>query len=399
MSGDESGGVARGGSGKSSQGPCGCARVRVATRHASEYEVVVGRGLLARLGDLWPAPGAQAVVVCDENVAALHLEPVRRALAATTLHVAQVVVPPGERHKDQATLTSLHEQLYELGVARSDTIVALGGGVVGDMAGLAAATFMRGVRLVQVPTTLLAMVDAAVGGKVAIDFRKGKNYLGTFYQPGLVVEDLDTLATLPEAESRNGWAEIVKYALLAGGETAALVERSLAAGRVVDEALVAACVGRKAALVGRDERDFGERALLNFGHTIGHAIEAAGGFGVYGHGEAVALGLRAALWLSVRLTGLAPADEERGQRMLTAAGLPERLERVVPGDALALTGRDKKAFAGQARFVLLRGLGEAVSGIEVGDGDQRAVLEWLSGRGTGADAERSAASEEGEGDV
>jgi 3-dehydroquinate synthase len=346
------------------------------------YPVHIGRSLLGRLGDLSPKLGAQAVIVCDDVVAPLYLELARQGLGhkgGPAVH--SVVVPAGENRKNQETLTHLYERLYDLGVGRRDTVVALGGGVIGDMAGYAAATFLRGVRLVQVPTTLLAMVDAAVGGKVAVDFREGKNYLGTFYQPGVVVEDLETLATLPAQQVRNGWTEIIKHGFLGGGALLNLAERSLAPGRGVDEQLVAGSVRLKAAVVGSDEREStGAREVLNLGHTLGHAVEAAGRFTAYSHGEAVALGLRAALWLSVRLTGLAPADDARGQRLLSAAGLPERLERVADGDVLRLVSRDKKAVAGKARFVLLARFGEPLRGIEVEESMTEEAVRWLTRR-------------------
>ena len=198
------------------------------TAEGASYEVKIGAGLLGRLGELNGRPATQAVVVCDENVAPLYLERVVTGLEAAGTRASSLVLPPGEQTKTQAALGVLYDRLYDLGVGRGDAVVALGGGVIGDLAGYAAATFLRGVCLVQAPTTLLAMVDAAVGGKVAVDFREGKNYLGTFYQPRLVVEDPDTLTTLPEREVRGGWAEVVKHGLLAGGDTLALTEEGAA---------------------------------------------------------------------------------------------------------------------------------------------------------------------------
>jgi 3-dehydroquinate synthetase len=328
-----------------------------ATTSQGQYEILVGSGLLrslgARLGAL-VAP-SRAVVVTDENVAALYLDAARSALEAGGFDVSQIVLPAGERQKSLDRAQELYGVLYERNLVRNDLIVALGGGVVGDLGGFVAATFLRGVRLVQVPTTLLAQVDAAIGGKVAVDFRAGKNYVGTFYQPRLVVADLDTLTTLPEREVRNGWAEVVKYAFLVGDDLLSAVAAGLASGRLPGEEVVA-----------RDEREeTGERALLNLGHTIGHAIEAAGSFAGYSHGEAVGLGLRAVLWLSERLTGLPPDEAEEGQRLLSAADLPERLEEVDPADAVALTLRDKKAERQGARYVLLQGLGKPLTGCEV----------------------------------
>ena len=342
------------------------------------YEVMIGEGLLERLGELCGAPAGQALVVCDDNVAPLYLGRVVESLRAGGLRPATVVLPAGEQTKSPAVLATLYDRLYDLGFARGDTVVALGGGVIGDLAGYAAATFLRGVRLVQAPTTILAMVDAAVGGKVAVDLREGKNYLGTFYQPSLVIEDVTTLASLPAREARGGWAEIVKHGLLAGGETLALTEAGVARVTRPEPRLLEADVRFKAAVVGRDPRETtGARAILNFGHTIGHAIEVAGGYGRYSHGEAVGLGLRAALWLSERLQGLDAAAAERGQRLLTAVGLPERLPGLAVDDVARLVARDKKVAAGAARFVLLAEIGRPVTGVVVPAELRSKAIVWL----------------------
>jgi 3-dehydroquinate synthase len=295
----------------------------------------------------------------------------------------------------------LYDALYDRRLSRNDTLVALGGGVIGDLVGFAAATYLRGLRFVQVPTTLLAQVDAALGGKVGVDFRAGKNHIGTFYQPGLVVTDLGTLRSLPEREVRSGWAEIAKYALLAGGALLDEVEASASAsvnasasakasagvsaaasagaGLPVDARIVAGCQRIKLAVVGEDEREeSGARAVLNLGHTIGHAIEAAAGFSGYTHGEAVALGLRAMLWLSQRLTGLPAAAGERGQRLLSALNLPERLAGVTPAAVVELIDRDKKRDATGVAYVLLEDLGRVRRPVFVPADLQREVVEWLT---------------------
>ncbi len=345
------------------------------------YDVLIGAGLLARLGERCGAPATQAVVVCDEHVAPLYLERVLGGLESAGRRASSVVLPPGEQAKNKDSLGLLYERLYDLGLARDDTVVALGGGVIGDLAGYAAATFLRGVGLVQAPTTLLAMVDAAVGGKVAIDYREGKNYLGTFYQPQLVVEDPEALVTLPEREVRSGWAEVVKHALLAGGGTLELTEAGTACAARPEPRLLEANVRLKAAIVSRDPRETtGARAVLNLGHTVGHAIEAAGAFGGYSHGEAVGLGLRAALWLSERLAGLDAPAAARGQRLISAVGLPERLTGVAAGDVARLIARDKKSAAGTARFVLLEGIGRPVTGAVVPPALQSEVIAWLANR-------------------
>jgi len=355
----------------------------VATTSQGDYEIVVGPGLLDSLGErLAPLVGsAHAVVVTDENVAPLYLEPARAALEGAGFEVSHIVLPAGEQQKTLERAQEIYGVLYERSLRRGDVIVALGGGVIGDLAGFVAATFLRGVRLVQAPTTLLAQVDAAIGGKVAVDFRAGKNYIGTFYQPRLVAADLETLVTLPEREVRSGWAEVVKYALFVGDDLLAAVSATLAAGDLPGEEVVARCAAEKVAVVQRDEREeTGERAVLNLGHTVGHAIEAAGSFAGYSHGEAVGLGLRAVLWLSERLSGLSADEAAAGQTLLSAAGLPERLEGIDPGDAAALTARDKKADRRGARYVLLRGLGRPLTGCEVPRELEEEVLRWLAVR-------------------
>jgi len=349
-----------------------------------EYDVLVGRDCLGELGGaLWSrAPGGQVVVCCDEHVAPLYLEQVRAGLLTAGYTVSHVVVPAGERQKSLARAEELYGVLYDRGVRRSDTMLALGGGVIGDLAGHVAATFQRGVRLAQVPTTLLAQVDAAIGGKVAVDFRAGKNYVGTFYQPWLVFADLKTLDTLPERELRSGAAEVAKYALLCGGEMLERVERlavtALAAGRVSQE-LVTGCVRCKLVVVAEDEREeTGRRAVLNLGHTVGHAIEAATGFSRFSHGEAVALGLRAVLWLSRRLCGLPAAQETRGLALLDGLGLPSKLKGVAADDIAALTRRDKKAGGDGVGYVLLDALGAPRPDVRVPPELELEVSRWLT---------------------
>ena len=348
------------------------------------YDVLVGRECLDELGKaLWSrAPGGQVVVCCDEHVAPLYLEQARDGLLAAGYAVSHVVVPAGERQKSLARAEELYGVLYDRGVRRSDTLVALGGGVIGDLVGHVAATFQRGVRLAQVPTTLLAQVDAALGGKVAVDFRAGKNYVGTFYQPWLVFADLKTLDTLPRRELLSGAAEVAKYALLCGDEMLARTERlagtSLTAARV-SQGLVAGCARCKLDVVAADEREeTGQRAALNLGHTIGHAIEAATGFRRFSHGEAVALGLRAALWLSRRLCGLSAADEARGLAVLDGLGLPQRLEGVAAEDIVELTRRDKKAGHEGVGYVLLDALGTPRLDVHVSPDLELEVSRWLT---------------------
>ena len=351
-----------------------------------DYDVLVGRGLIGAVGaELRELVGGrQAVVCCDENVAPLYLEEVRCGLAAADYSVSHLAIPAGETQKNLARAEEMYGVLYDRGVRRTDLVVALGGGVIGDLAGFVAATFQRGVRLVQVPTTLLAQVDAGIGGKVAVDFRAGKNYVGTFYQPLLVVADLATLSTLPAAELRSGAAEVAKYALLAGGElqagTGRIATAGLAADAVSDD-LVAACATYKLAVVGADEREeTGRRAVLNLGHTIGHAIEAATSFRRFSHGEAVALGLHAALWLSQRLCGLSADEERAGHDLLEGLGLPGRLDGLAADQVVSLTSRDKKAGDDGVGYVLLEAIGAPRAGVRVPPALELEVVEWLLAR-------------------
>lgn len=353
------------------------------------YDVLVARGALAELGAaLAPlrAPG-KAVVCCDENVASLYLDAARESLRGAGFSVSQLVIPAGESEKSLGRAAEIYGVLYDRGVRRRDVLVALGGGVMGDLIGYVAATYLRGVGLVQAPTTLLAQVDAAVGGKVAVDFRAGKNYVGTFYQPLLVLADPETLGTLPPRELRSGAAEVAKYGFLAGGTLFEAVEAlgvSTQTGHEdvvhgIGEELIAGCVAEKLAVVARDEREeTGERAVLNLGHTVGHAIEAATAFSRYTHGEAVGLGLRAALWLSERLCRLPGADVERGLHLLDAIGLPQRFRGATPDTVRELTARDKKAGADGVEFVLLEGFGRPRLRVHVPAGLLEEVVTWLS---------------------
>jgi shikimate kinase / 3-dehydroquinate synthase len=260
-------------------------------------------------------------------------------------------------------------ELAGAGMTRADHIVALGGGVVGDLAGFCAATYQRGVRVVQVPTTLVAQVDSAYGGKTGVDLPEGKNYVGAYHQPAAVLCDVAALDTLPAAELAAGYAEVVKTALIAGGPLWSRVR----AGDEVDEAIVMGCLRAKLAVVAEDERDADRRQVLNLGHTVGHAIEAATGYGRYRHGEAVAIGLLAALRLSGK-------EALRGEvrELLSARGLPVSFEGASVDDVLAMVERDKKREGGRVPFVLLEAPGEVSPGHEVAPGDLRAAVEELS---------------------
>jgi len=343
------------------------------------YPIHVGEGILKRCGELLPAlPSRRAVVVTNPVVAPLHLDVLQAALAAAGISHEVIVVPDGETHKDWATLYEIHTRLLELGVERSTTLIALGGGVIGDLAGFAAATYQRGVPLIQVPTTLLAQVDSSVGGKTAVNHPRGKNMIGAFHQPRAVISDTATLSTLPDREYIAGMAEVIKcgavrdLALFEWLE--ANIDRLLARDpEAIEHAVIESC-RIKADIVAADERESGERALLNFGHTFGHAIEAATGYGAWLHGEAVAAGMVLAAGLSQRLTGLSAKDAERLRRLLVHAHLPTDAPPIAVERWLDLTLRDKKTESGRRRYVLLQALGRAVVHPDAAEPDLRAVL-------------------------
>ncbi|MDP8968490.1 MAG: 3-dehydroquinate synthase, partial [Actinomycetota bacterium] len=325
-----------------------------------EYPVFIGRGLIGGL----PRPGRRAFVVTDEHVGPLHAPALRDTHRTIT-------IAAGEEHKTLAAAETVWRQLAALGMGRDDHLVALGGGVVGDLAGFCAATYQRGVPIVQVPTTVVAQVDSAYGGKTGVDLPEAKNYVGAYHQPAAVVTDVDMLATLPSEELAAGYAEVVKTALIAGGS---LWER-VAAGAAVDERVVLDCARTKIAVVAADERDGGARQLLNLGHTVGHAIETVTRYRRYRHGEAVALGLLAAL----RLSG---TDELRAQvaELLAGAGLPTTLEGADPEAVVAATRLDKKRVGDRVPFVLVRTPGDVRFGQRVAPADVlKAVAELAAG--------------------
>ena len=334
------------------------------------YDIVIGAGLFDEAGRRIAKlrPGAAVVIITDETVAKLHLPRLEQALAAAGVRASRVIFPAGEGSKNYAMLERVIEAILAAKIERGDLVVALGGGVVGDVAGFAAAVTLRGIDFVQIPTTLLAQVDSAVGGKTGVNSRHGKNLIGSFHQPVLVIADTALLDTLPPREFRAGYAEVAKYGLIADAAFFAWLEanwRDVFAGGEARTHAVATSCRAKAAIVGRDERENGERALLNLGHTFGHALEAATGFSDrLLHGEAIALGLTLAFRLSVRLGLTDPAEEKRVATHLAAVGLPTRLTQVpekLP-DAeglLALMAQDKKVRRGALVFVLARGIGKA----------------------------------------
>lgn len=333
------------------------------------YPIVIGLGLLAQDSTFAACPkAAQAVIVTNTTVAPLYAQQLQAALASRYGQVRTVVLPDGEAYKDWQTLNLIFDALLQHGCDRKTVLFALGGGVVGDMTGFAAASYMRGVPFVQIPTTLLSQVDSSVGGKTAINHPLGKNMIGAFYQPQLVVCDLSTLATLPERELSAGLAEVIKYGPIADMEFLAWLEHNVDALRQQDKAALAHAVKRsveiKAWVVGQDEKESGLRAILNFGHTFGHAIEAGMGYGNWLHGEGVGAGMVMAAHLSQRLGLVDTAFVERLTRLIARAGLPTRgpilNAQDNAGAYLEHMRVDKKAEAGDIRFVLIDGPGKAV---------------------------------------
>ncbi|MFN3295648.1 3-dehydroquinate synthase [Caldimonas sp.] len=328
------------------------------------YPILIGPGLLGSADSYAGLPRSRmAAIVSNETVAPLYAQALADALAARHERVIQVVLPDGEVHKDWPTLDRIFDALLAEGCDRQTVLYALGGGVVGDMTGFAAACYMRGVPFVQVPTTLLAQVDSSVGGKTAINHPRGKNMIGAFYQPQAVVCDLDVLDTLPERELSAGLAEVIKYGPIADPAFLDWIEANIAALRARDKAALAHAVRRsceiKAWVVGQDERESGLRAILNFGHTFGHAIEAGLGYGHWLHGEAVGCGMVMASELSARL-GLMPASfVDRMRRLIERAGLPVQGPPLGASRYLDLMRVDKKNEGGQIRFVVIEALGRA----------------------------------------
>ena len=339
------------------------------------YDIVIGRDLLASLGERVAAlrPGVRTAIVTDRTVARFWLEPAEASLARAGIPTARIVVEEGEISKSYAGLERVSEALIAAKIERNDLVIALGGGVVGDLAGFAAAILRRGVDFVQVPTSLLAQVDSSVGGKTGINSPQGKNLICSFHQPVLVIADTGVLDTLSPRQFRAGYAEVAKYGALGDAAFFAWLESNhaeIARGGPAREHAIATSCRAKAAIVARDERETGERALLNLGHTFGHALEAATGFSDrLFHGEGVAIGMVLAAQFSARLGMMAEADAARLERHLAEAGLPTHLqdiagfaqEGLADADALlALMAQDKKVRRGKLTFILLEALGRAV---------------------------------------
>ena len=353
-------------------------RINVALGHRA-YDVEIGPGLLATAPRRIEAAlgGCRCGIVTDENVAASHLAPLESGLAATGRHAGSIVLPAGEGTKSFSQLDNVCQRLLELGLERGDAVVALGGGVIGDLAGFAASIVRRGMRYVQVPTTLLAQVDSSVGGKTGINTPQGKNLVGAFHQPSLVLADTAVLATLPARQMRAGYAEVAKYGLLGdAGFFDWLDANWQSLFRHDPQALmhaVARSVEMKAEIVARDETETGDRALLNLGHTFGHALEAWTGYSDrLLHGEAVSIGMCLALRLSEELQLCPPQTAARVAAHLKTVGLPTRIADIpgeLPGagDLVRLMRQDKKVQRGRLMFILVRGIGTAFATRDVDD--------------------------------
>jgi 3-dehydroquinate synthase len=315
--------------------------------------------------------GKRCAVVSDSHVAPRYAKTVLASLRAAGFDPVLITVPAGETSKNLKTVGACYDQLARHRLERKSFLVALGGGVVGDLGGFLAATYLRGIAFVQAPTTLLAQVDSSVGGKVGVNLPAGKNLVGAFYQPRLVLCDLATLATLPMREFRSGLAEVIKYGIIYDAPLFGRLEKNLSRLLKRNPALLAETVARcceiKAEVVARDERDDALRAILNFGHTIGHAIEAVSGYGAYLHGEAIAIGQVAAARLSAALSGLSPGDARRIETLFRRAGLPVSIKLSPQKQArlFAAMRLDKKVSAGEIQFVLARRIGKVEFGRKV----------------------------------
>ena len=332
-------------------------RVRAGER---TYEVLAGAGLLSRVGELIgpKLKGPVCAIVSDENVAALYAETAHSSLSEAGFRPVVITVPPGEQSKTMPRAEAICDRMIDAGLERSSFVVALGGGMVGDLAGFVAAIYHRGIPCVQMPTTLLAQVDSSIGGKTAVNTTAGKNLIGAWHQPALVISDVDTLETLPPRELRQGFAEMIKHAVIRDPEMFETLQRF---DRADLPALIRRNVEIKGAIVAADERETtGERALLNFGHTVGHAIEWAGDYQDFLHGEAVSLGMVAACEISVRKAGLSEAERERIVRTLEAFDLPTRLPADFTKEKILGAVRFVKKFArGEVRFVVVPAIGSA----------------------------------------
>jgi 3-dehydroquinate synthase len=348
------------------------------------YDIQIKAGLLDQLPkwlrdyNLAPAKG---MLVTDDEVDRHHTYLLQQRLVEAGLSYPRSVVPAGEESKSQEWLFNIYEDALDARLDRKSVILAVGGGVVGDLGGYAAASFMRGIRYVQIPTTLLSMVDSAVGGKTGINLRRGKNLIGAFHQPSLVLCDLSTLKTLPPREFRSGLAEIIKYGIIYDRVLFEYLETGIDAALNLDmitlEHLVSRSCMIKAEVVSQDETESGLRAILNFGHTLGHAIEAVAGYGKYLHGEAIAIGMVYAARLSEKLLGLSGSEVTRIATLLERAKLPVKPRALPWAELRAAMALDKKTTDGKVKFVLARSIGQVDFGVEVDDALLKQTWETL----------------------
>ena len=329
------------------------------------YPIHIGRGLLQNVELILPhLKRKQVAIVTNTTVAPLYLEMLAKPLRDAGISVIEIVLPDGEVYKNSDTLNQIYDALLQNRCERSTTLIALGGGVIGDLTGYAAATYLRGVPFIQIPTTLLSQVDSSVGGKTGINHTLGKNMIGAFYQPKLVLADIDTLQTLPKRELSAGIAEVIKYGLIRDADFFDWLETNIEKLMALDEAVISYAIYRscknKAEVVAADEHEAGERALLNLGHTFGHAIENAMGYGVWLHGEAVAAGTMLAADLSQRMGWLNETEYKRIHALLSSSSLPLKAPKLGADKYLDLMQSDKKVADGKIRLVLQQGIGKAV---------------------------------------
>ncbi|MBE0428366.1 MAG: 3-dehydroquinate synthase [Thermoleophilia bacterium] len=356
----------------------------LASTRSKEYPIYLSVDSIDRIGSLWASQGdtGKVAAITDTNVGGLYLPQIERSFEEAGFTFTATEVDAGEGTKTLAQAAKLYSRLFELKIRRGDAVCALGGGVIGDLAGFVASTYMRGVRLIQVPTTLLAQVDSSIGGKTGVNIPEAKNYVGSFYQPDMVLTDPVFLKTLPPEQMAEGLAEVIKYALLSGEDFFDALETSYQSLLDLDmaflETVVRRCIEYKLAVVAEDERDYGRRAVLNLGHSVGHGIEAAGNYRLYSHGQAVALGLLAAVRLSEKIFSLPPEYGESLASLHKLLGLPTVLKGVEPRAVMESMAADKKADGISANMVLLRKIGDPVINCDVDAGLLASEVERLA---------------------
>jgi 3-dehydroquinate synthase len=331
------------------------------------YPIHVGEDLLPQAGELLKRAGCgeKVGIVTDNKVAGLYLQPIEGSLKRTGFKVTRVLLPEGEEHKNLLSVSAIYDQLIRERFERSSSLIALGGGVIGDLTGFAAASFLRGISYVQIPTTLLAQVDSSVGGKTGVNHREGKNLIGAFYQPRLVLIDVEALRSLPQRELLAGLAEVMKYGIIADPRLFTLLEEKLERFLALDREILIEAVGAscsiKAQVVEKDEREEDYRSVLNFGHTVGHALESLTGYAEFLHGEAVAIGMVQAAAISARQGVCDEGSFQRIRGLISRAGLPTAIpSRIKPGELVKRMEVDKKSAGGKIKFVLCAGIGKTL---------------------------------------